>query len=176
MKITIPKTNRKRALYIVDVQPGFLDERNSYIVQNIANLLKKESYDMYITAVFFSVQGDLWEKQRGSSLLKSEDTRVVEEIEELITPHDPVRVYKQTRSGFLGDVDLKKILQDKNIEDVHIVGTQTNDCILATAFDAFDSGFWPYVIEECCEGPNEEMHNMGIALLRRQKMTNHSHL
>ena len=176
MNILLPKTGKRKALYIVDVQPAFLDERNKHIVENITNLLKQSDYDLYITAIFYSKEGDLWEKHRGHTVPKDNDTRTVDEIEELLEAHNPVRVTKQTRSGFRGDIDLTEVLQENNIEEVHIVGTQTNDCIFATAIDAFDSGLYPYVIEECCESSTKELHEMGIALLRRQKMTNHSYL
>lgn len=55
---------------------------------------------------------------------------------------------------------------------MHIVGTETNDCVLATAFDAFDSGFLPYVLEECCESATKGRHEMGVKLLRIQGMSN----
>ena len=35
LKIAIPNPERKRALFVVDVQAGFLNKRNDWIIQNI---------------------------------------------------------------------------------------------------------------------------------------------
>lgn len=53
-------------------------------------------------------------------------------------------------------------------------GTETNDCVFATALSAFDVGFRPYVLEECCEALYEGRHVQGLQLLRYQKLTNNS--
>jgi len=39
---------------------------------------------------------------------------------------------------------------------------------------AFDAGFRPYVLEECCEALYEGRHAQGLQLLRYQKLTNNS--
>lgn len=48
----IPSSNRKKALIIVDVQPGFLKKRNKYIIKNIQKLLQSVKYDIYVESIF----------------------------------------------------------------------------------------------------------------------------
>ncbi len=96
----------------------------------------------------------------------------MEEIRKLLASTKPLRVHKHTRSVFRGNQDVAAFLKEKGVEEVHLVGTETNDCVLASAFDAFDSGFPVYVLEECCESATEGRHQMGLDILRLQGMTN----
>ena len=52
--MNIPKSKRKKALIIVDVQPVFLNEKNRYVVSNIAHIIREVPYDLYINAVFYA--------------------------------------------------------------------------------------------------------------------------
>jgi len=74
----------------------------------------------------------------------------------------------------MGDQDVADYLHSLGIEEVHLVGTETNDCVFATAMSAFDLGFRPYVLEECCEALYKGRHMQGLQLLRYQKLTNNS--
>ena len=176
MNIPLPKTKRKKALFIIDVQPVFINKHNRYIIENIVHLIKNSNYDLYVTAVFFSQKGDLWDIHRGSIIPKNSDTKVVDQIKKTIPQHKHFYLTKQTRSMFHGDIDLVSILNENNIEEIHITGLETDDCVLATALESFDLGFYPYVIEECCESSTEDLHKTGIKLLRDKKMTNHSYI
>lgn len=99
---------------------------------------------------------------------------MVSEVGEALAPFEPLEVVKDTRSVFRGDRDVRKYLRERNIAEVHLIGTETHDCVLATAYDAFDSGFLPCVIEECCESGTPGRHEEGLKLLRWQNMTNNS--
>ncbi len=59
----IPETGRKKALFIVDVQDGFLVERNTYILPNIIELIEKGNYDSIIYSISYNKEGSLWYKQ-----------------------------------------------------------------------------------------------------------------
>jgi nicotinamidase-related amidase len=168
----IPKTGRKKALIVVDLQPAFIKPHNSHIIHNIESLLQNIEYDAYVEAVFSAEKGSLWDIQQDWICPEDQDTHTVDEVKELLADKKPLQVHKSTRSVFKGNQDLIKYLKGHAIEEVHLVGTETNDCVLATAFDAFDSGFAVYVLEECCESATEGRHQMGVDLLRIQGMTN----
>lgn len=168
----LPDTGRKKALIVVDLQPAFVKKHNSHIIPNIQKLLETVVYDAYIEAVFSAEKGSLWDIQQEWICPENEDTHSVDEIKGLLAARKPLHVHKHTRSVFRGDQDVTAYLTKKGIEEVHLVGTETNDCVLATAFDAFDSGFPVYVLEECCESATEGRHQMGLDILRLQGMTN----
>jgi nicotinamidase-related amidase len=170
----LPKTNRKRALIVIDLQPTFIKPHNKHIVPNIVELINKVPYDAYVEAVFHAEAGSLWDTQQGFTVPKDENMRTVDEVSQVLKPHNPLQVIKTTRSTFKGDQDLDAYFKERGIEEVHLVGTETHDCVLATAYDAFASGYPVYAIEECCESGTPGRHEAGLRLLRWQSMTNNS--
>lgn len=168
----LPHTNRKKALVVIDVQPAFIRPHNKHIVKNIVRLIETVPYDLYIEAVFHAEKGSLWEQQQKWICPKGEDTRTVEDIAAVLNPKQPVKVLKSTRSVFKGNQNILKVLKDNGIEELHLVGTETNDCVFATALEAFDLGYPVYILEECCESASEGRHDPAVTLLRHQGMTN----
>jgi nicotinamidase-related amidase len=166
---------RKKALVVVDVQPGFLNDANRYVVQHIKKLIQSVPYDAYVAAVFYTEKGSLWDKQQQWVLPKGDDTRLEDGIANLLRGRNVIFVEKQTKSAFHGNLPLAEMLRQQGIEEVHVVGVDTNDCVIATAFDAFDSGFITYAIEEGCQSSgSQQLHAAGLEVLRQQCMTNNS--
>jgi nicotinamidase-related amidase len=170
----IPHAKNKKALIVVDLQPAMLKPHNEQIVSRIASLIQQVPYDGYVEVVWHSGDGSLWGEMMNVDHPKDETTHTVDTVHVLLAPHHPLQVTKTSRSVFMGNQDVAKCLRDLGIEEVHLVGTETNDCVFATAMSAFDLGFRPYVLEECCEALYEGRHAQGVQLLRYQKLTNNS--
>ena len=171
----IPSSPRSKALVVVDVQPSFLNARNKNVVQNILKLLSTTKYDLYVEATFHAEKASLWDIQQKWVCPKGEKTQTIEDISKKLENFGVLRIEKETKSVFKGDKDVTSILREKNITEVHVVGLDTNDCVLATAYESFDLGFVTYVIEECCQSSSsEELHKHAIAILQGQNMTNNS--
>ena len=171
----IPLSNRKKALIIVDVQSGFLNDRNRYIIENIKSLIENISYDFFVEAIFHSEKDSLWDNQTDWFLPKDNNFHTVKELSDLIENKDVLHVEKETKSVFKGNKNLKDELTKRQIKEVHIVGVDANDCVLATAYEAFDFGFYTYVIEECTESSDsQKMRDLGFEVLRHVNLTNNS--
>lgn len=169
--MTIPRKSKK-AIIIVDVQPAFITKRNEFTIGNIISLLREVSYDLYVESIFHAERGSIWDKQTGWICPKDKnfhtDTRILHALKGKRTVH----VEKETKSVFKGNSALLKILKKNGIREVHIVGYDTNDCVLATAFEAFDLGFFTYVIEGCIESSSAKtLHKNALALLRHLNLT-----
>ncbi|MDO8564205.1 MAG: isochorismatase family cysteine hydrolase [Nanoarchaeota archaeon] len=161
----------RKALIIVDVQEAFINKRNKKIIKSIQKLLKTRRYDLYIESVFHAEKGSLWNKQTGWICPKDENTHTVREVLDLL-PKETIHIEKTTKSVFKGNKNLGAILKKNKIEEVHIVGLDTNDCILATAYESFDFGFFTYVIESCCNSSSsQKLHKEGIDILRHVSLT-----
>ena len=170
----IPDTHRKRALIVIDLQPAFIKPHNQHIIPNIISLVKHVPYDAYVEAVFHAEKGSLWDTQQGFTVLQDEGMRTVDEVMGVLARYDPLHVIKETRSTFKGDQDLVSHFKERDIKEVHLVGTETHDCVLATAYDAFAAGLPVYALEECIESGTPGRHQAGLRLLRWQSMTNNS--
>jgi nicotinamidase-related amidase len=160
--------NRKTALIIVDIQPDFITEENKWVLPNTERLLKESSYGAYVEVNFSAPAGSLWDKQLHWTFDK-QDT--VQSIRNLI-PHDNyLYVEKETKSAFKGNRDVLAFLKEKNIEEVHVIGLDTNDCVFATVNEAFDLGFFSYVIERCtASSQSEEIRQAALTILRELDM------
>lgn len=159
----------KRALIIVDVQYVFL-KRSDKVVKSIVSLLKKVKYDLYVEAVLYAEKGSIWDIQTGWLWPKNKKTHTDNRILSLL-PKNAIHIEKTTKSAFKGNKNLKEILKKNNIDEVHIVGLDTNDCVLATAYESFDLGFKTYVIKECCDSSSSKsMHDYGIEVLDHVKI------
>lgn len=171
----LPDSGRKKALFVIDVQPSSITERTRYIVPNIQHLIQSVEYDLYFEAIFFADKGSIWDQQQKWVCPKDDDFCTVSEIAQLLAARNAILVEKSTKSIFKGNKDIEKILLDAGIKEIHLVGMDTSDCVLASAYEAFDLGFITYLIEECCQtASNEERHQNALSLLRQLCMTNHS--
>ncbi|HWY09832.1 MAG TPA: cysteine hydrolase family protein [Bacteroidia bacterium] len=184
--MNIPKSKRKKALIIVDVQPIFLNDKNRHVVSNIAYVIREFPYDLYINAVFYADKDSMWHKQLKWTVPKKEARTYIIIRKLLDKKKNIINVIKQTKSVFKPEkiiIDNKNIIASstlkhqlflEGIEEVHIVGLDTNDCVLATAYEAFDLGFFTYVIEECVQSSGgDNIHRKGIDLLRYAELTNY---
>src|ERR1700722_10142747 len=134
----IPSGSRKRALIVVDVQPSFLTKRNEYITNNILKLLNVAKYDIYIQATFHAEKGSVWDIQQNWTCPEGKATETVAVISNKLKKLHAVPVKKETKSVFKGNKNLSKLFKERGIREIHIVGFDSNDCVLATAYEAFD--------------------------------------
>lgn len=170
----VPFSGRKKALLVVDVQPVFAAGAGKAL-RCIGGLLSKAPYDMYVEALFHAERGSLWDRQQGWICPKGGNFRTCKNVSALLKGRNTIRVVKTARSVFKGKKGLYGLLRKRGIREVHIIGFETNDCVLATAFESFDLGFHTYVLEECCgSGNSVALHKSALKLLRAQNMTNNS--
>jgi len=172
----IPQTWRKKALFIVDVQDGFIVERNKYILPNIIELIEKGKYDIIVYSISYNQEWSLWYKQIGWCENPTE-TDIIPEISEILKNHKNVyKIMKLWRSAFKCDEDIFSILKNHKIEEIHIAWYESNDCVFATAQESFDLGYFTFVIEEATETRTTQInHTYAIALLNYLNLTNNSH-
>lgn len=173
MKIALPNPQKKRALIVVDVQAPFINEHNQKILPNIAKVIKKGKYIAIVEVVFSTEKNPLWEKQDHWTCPFSD---TLEQIKKLLPDtQNKVYVHKSTKSAWKGDKDLLAFFKKLSVEEIHIVGLDTNDCVLATAYESFDLGFQTYVIEEATHASGgSNLKGAAIEILRNVDLTNHS--
>lgn len=180
MDIPIPKTNRRRALVIIDVQPMTLSLVTLELIPYMVQLIEQMPYDAYVEATAFCDENSMFYKQNKRLKTREETGPTDDGIKRALKAQSKplLSVEKTTRSCFksLNAVELTEFLKTNAIEELHFIGYDINDCVLASAFDSIDLGFHTYVIEELCHHWNAipELRQSAITVLRRQNMTNHS--
>lgn len=92
-------------------------------------------------------------------------TKGAEIIEELRPEKDDYIVEKKTYSGFY-KTKLDRILKQRGIKTLYLMGCVTHICILFTASDAVLRGYDVFVLEEGIAGLEEEDHKAGLRIMK----------
>lgn len=180
MEINLPNSDRRKALLLIDIQPGSLSKSVLPLIESIRNFITATDYDVYVQVAYFADEGSMLAKQTHFTISKEAAGKVSDElINEVAQKDRPVlEIEKNVRSCFKGfdRGALQEFLSSHSIEEVHLVGYDINDCVLASAYDAVDSGYYTYVIEELSHHWDgiEDLREAAIKILRRQAMTNNS--
>ena len=159
----------------MDVQPRFLNDRIKYIVDNIGLLVEAVPYDLYVQGLIHADENSLWFKQHGWIAPADDNMLIAMPLGNRLAELNAISVVKTTRSIFKGAPSILDLLKKNKIEEVHIVGLDTYDCIMASTHEAFDLGFFTYVIEECCQSTSgQDLHDRAVMNLRFVNLTNNS--
>lgn len=79
-------------------------------------------------------------------------------VPELAPAEGELVVVKRRYSAFYG-TDLELILKALGVETLFICGVNTNNCVLATVFDAFSRDFRVVVVSDACGSMNGEAYH-----------------
>lgn len=151
----------KECLLVIDVQKGFINASNEYILPLIENLLQNY-HDGPIIATKYINNDVILEKWSDYHNLKEEkETAYAFDI----TKYADLVLKKNTYSALT--VELKDYLTKAQIETVYLVGLSTDCCILKTALDLFEAKIRPVVVSKYCAASHPEYHLEGLKLLKR---------
>jgi nicotinamidase-related amidase len=181
MKIHFPTAGARRALLIIDVQTATLCSSGAHeVLDTLRRYIDRSTYDAYVIAVFSAPEDSMFVRQLRWSLSAEAAGPADAGIEQAVAARrKPVlHIAKTVRSIFKGTHGggVARFLAENAIDEVHLAGFDINDCVLATAYDALDQGFFTYAIEECCgrTDSNALVIDAALTVLRKQSMTNQS--
>ena len=170
----MPRISAHRALLIVDAEPQFVTPATRKVIPAIVRLLKRTRYPLYVVAEYTdrspgrrARKKTQWERTYGR-LHHAEET--VPEIAAELAGRKVLKIAKSTRSLFGSDDKLAQQLRRRGVREVHIVGLETHDCILATALDAFDHEFKTRVLLSACASKHVQHHRAAGVILRNARL------
>jgi nicotinamidase-related amidase len=180
MQIKIPISSRKKALLLIDIQPGTLSDKVLPLINTMQSYIQITEYDAYALVSYYADKESMLFKQNNFSITKDKAGSIAPELVQMVVSKSKpfIEIEKNVRSCFKGFEQnaLANFLGKNLIEEVHLIGYDINDCVLASAYDAIDQNYFTYVIEELCHHWNgiEELKEAAITILRRQSLTNNS--
>jgi len=155
------------ALVVIDVQKYSINEFTKDIPQKISDYIKenKDKFDFIVFFKFVNNENSPFVKfYNWRNMMNPPETDLSPELEKI--PHE--LFIKSTRSCLRND-EFKKFLKDNKIEELYLCGFNTEECVMATAFDAFDCGFNVFILKELCASSyGKENHERAIELLKNQ--------
>ncbi len=177
----VPEATETKALFIIDAQPLTCDGKAPLsIMDKIARYIGKVPYDAYALVEYHAPSSSMFYKQHDFLLLEDAAGKTHAEILKALIPHEDrlIRVRKTTRSCFKSENPdgLTDFLKQKQIQEIHFAGFDVNDCVLASAYDAIDLGYYSFVLEELCHhyAGIQSLFDAALTILHRQNMSNNS--
>jgi nicotinamidase-related amidase len=152
------------ALVIVDLQKGFMNYNVDALVPLIINLIDERGgeFSSVIATSFSNAKISNFRKLLGwHELSGPPETELVDGLWDRI---DLV----VTKHGYSAHNEIKNILLEVGVENVFLVGLDTEACVLATAIGLFDEGFVPKVIANLCASSRGfEYHHSALRILEQ---------
>ena len=135
--------NSNKALLIVDVQNGFVNDATRHIVPKVEALQKQYAH-VYATR-FINTEGSPYRKLLDwhRFYASSDDVPLAFQPVDGVIVIDK-HVYTCVTPAFLDD------LRSKGIEEVAICGIDTDACVSACAIGLFENGIRPILLSEAC--------------------------
>ncbi len=152
-------------LLVVDVQQGFLNEFTRHIPERIARLIDAGDYAPIFFTRFVNDEESPYRRFLDwHESAQAPDTDLAPALEGFAAAE---RVF--SKAGLTGLPDeLAAALRERGVDEVCIVGIDTDMCVLKVAMDAFDRGIRPLVMTDCCASTaGLQAHLAGLAVLSR---------
>lgn len=152
-------------LLVVDVQQGFINAYTRHGPRSIVRLIQKGDFDTLLFTRFINTQDSHyhallnWHECEGPP-----QTCVVPELDDYVQ-----RGHVFDKHGLAGlPPELKDYLRDNKVQQLTLVGIDTDMCVLKCAMDAFDVGVEPIVLIDCCASTaGLQAHLAGLSILSR---------
>ncbi len=129
----------KTALVVIDVQSYFLRKAPKDLPARIAEHINERSYDCLVFTTFFNSDNSNYEKSFDWHRCKSEkDMELPVEFKPFVSSENVFR--KSTYSAFKVP-KFEAYLVNQQIERLAICSIDSDACVLATAFEAFDKDY-----------------------------------
>ena len=156
----------KSALLVIDVQKYFYRKDTKHVPQKIADYIKnnRDRFDFIIFQRFINNESTPFYKFGWKDMMGPPETDLCEEIKDI----EHTEFSRSSRSC-LRDEKFKKFLEDNNITELFLCGFNTDECIISTAFNANDLGYFINIIENLCASYNgKDFHDAAMKLLEEQ--------
>ncbi len=171
------KIGNSPAILVIDFQYGFTDpsisplagnfERELKNTRKILNAAREKKIPIYFFVVGYNDDSEsgVWGEKVPTLKTLKLGTRLTE-IDKTLNPQaDEVINIKKFASAFAG-TPTASILKEKKIDSLIITGTTTCGCVRATAVDAIQSGFKPFVVEDAVCDRIQQAHDNSIIDMR----------
>lgn len=157
-----------KALIVVDVQKFFLTRKTRGIVKQIREYLNKHQSDykvIYFTIFKNDPSAPVWRLSEWKDCAMPPDTDICDEIKQFTNSKN---LYYKNFLSAAKVTEIKEGLRQKNISEVDLCGFDTDCCVLATAYDLFDQGIKPVVLENLTWSTSrQKLHAPAIKMLLR---------
>lgn len=149
-------------LLVIDVQSGFLNDYTRKCLPTIHRLIKSSDYDFKIATRFFNPEESLFRKQIGWYKFSSPDDI---RIDQIVEQNADIIIDKPCYSA--GN-QLLELVKSNSIDEVTVVGIDTDVCVLVNAALLFDHNISVRIdTRGCATNGGPEAERAAVKLLKR---------
>jgi len=138
----------KQALLIVDVQNYFINKNTQHVPGNIKRLIETNDFSVIAFSQFINSPDSAFVKHLNfTGCTKSPYSDIVADLKPWLKKDN---VFTKCAFSIFTNPKFENYLQKKNVDELVICGLDTDYCVLADCFNAFDRGYKVTVIADCC--------------------------
>lgn len=157
-----------KALLVIDVQNYFMNSLTQGLPGEIRRYIEKTKNN-YKEIVFTNFvnrpSSSTYRFLNYKECMRSPDTDIVDELKPvlsfgtLLTKH-VLSAIKVTK--------LQKLFEQSNITELYLCGIDTDCCVLASAYDAFDLGYRVYLLKDLCmTATGRNLHDAAVSMFKK---------
>lgn len=152
----------RHGLVVIDVQNGFISEYTSQCLPAIYELLVDERFDVIVATRFFNPEGSLYRSQiHWQRLTESPEIDLDPRVQEAAD-------YILDKPSYSAGQNLLDIVRRENLDEVTVVGIDTDVCVLMNAALLFDNNISVSVdTRACATNGGPEAEKAAFRLLQR---------
>lgn len=155
-----------QCLILIDFQYAFINKHTEAVVLKTKEAIKSKVFKYVIFTTFVNKADSSFVKNIDyKKCFKSPDTDIVPLLLEFSNKNN---TFSRTAYSVFKSKKLVKFLKENNIEEITLAGLDTDACVLASAYDAFDLGF-KVSINEKLSGSTQgiSFHKKAVDILKR---------
>ena len=138
----------KKALIVIDVQKGFAVEMAENLPTKIVSHIKTNKYDYVLFTISHNTPTSNFRKiLEWNGGINKPYTDIQPLIKPFLTKENTF--HKNTYSAFKA-AGIKRFIKKNGIQEIYLCGINTDACVLASAFEAFDLVYNFKIIDELC--------------------------
>lgn len=150
-------------LVVIDVQKGFINYTTEHIIPRLKSLLESGLYDHVVATKFINEKGSQYRQLLDWHGMSDE---LSQELHSLVAKYAE-RVFKKY-SYTCFTHEFVDFLRDNSIDRLTLVGVDTDACIMASAFSAFDRGIkFEVLANYCASGAGSKAHEYILSVMKR---------
>lgn len=158
----------QKALLVIDVQNYFMNSLTRDLPRKIKRHIEKnkDSYQLIVFTHFVNTpKASVYRFLDWKKCVNSPDTDIVKELQPILPygvtiPKDVLSVLKAPQ--------IKKLLNEKKINELYLCGIDTDCCVLATAYDAFDQGYRVHLLKTLCmTATGKNLHDAAVSMFKK---------
>lgn len=156
----------KTALVVIDVQNYFVNDKTQELPEKIANYIEGNNFDFVLFTQFVNRKDSNFIKLlHWKKCFSAPDIDIDHRLKKFITKEN---LFTKTSYSIFKSSTFLKFLKKHNIKSILICGIDTDSCVLASAFDAFDLGYNVKVLKDLSDSHSgKDFHEVSMKIISK---------